>query len=57
MFARYKVTPGEFADLKVRFNLEEIPLFKPRYNITPTQQAPVIANVDGATAWSYSNGT
>ena len=34
--------------LKVRFNLEEIPLFKPRYNIAPTQQAPVIANLDGA---------
>ena len=48
MCGRYKVTPGEFSDLKLRFNLEEIPLFKPRYNIAPTQQAPVIANLDGA---------
>ena len=48
MCGRYKVTPGEFTDLKVRFNLEEIPLFMPRYNIAPTQQAPVIANLDGA---------
>ena len=48
MCGRYKVTPGEFADLKVRFDLEEIPLFKPRYNIAPTQQAPVIANLNGA---------
>jgi len=48
MCGRYKVTPGEFSDLKLRFNLEEIPLFKPRYNIAPTQQAPVIANADGA---------
>lgn len=47
MCGRYKVTPGEFADLKVRFNLEEIPLFKPRYNIAPSQPAPVIASVDG----------
>lgn len=47
MCGRYAVTPGEFADLKVRFNLEEIPLFKPRYNIAPTQQAPVIANLEG----------
>ena len=48
MCGRYKVTPGEFTDLKVRFNLDEIPLFKPRYNIAPTQQAPVIANMEGA---------
>ena len=48
MCGRYKVTPGEFSDLKVRFNLDEIPLFKPHYNIAPTQQAPVIANLDGA---------
>lgn len=47
MCGRYKVTPGEFAELKVRFNLDDIPLFKPRYNIAPTQQAPVIASVDG----------
>jgi len=48
MCGRYKVTLCEFSDLKARFNLEEIPLFKLRYNIAPTQQAPVIANLDGA---------
>ncbi len=41
MCGQYKVTPGEFSDLRLRFNLKEIPLFKPRYNIAPTQQAPV----------------
>ena len=29
MCGRYKVTPGEFSDLKLRFNLEEIPLLLP----------------------------
>ena len=47
MCGRHKVTPGEFSDLKVRFNHDEIPLFKPLYNIAPTQKAPVIANIDG----------
>ncbi|MGZ9256223.1 MAG: hypothetical protein ACXW50_17510 [Candidatus Binatia bacterium] len=28
--------------------MEEIPLFKPRYNIAPTHQAPVTANLGGA---------
>jgi len=43
-----KLPPVKFSDLKARFILDEIPLFKPRYNIAPTQQAPVIANLDGA---------
>ena len=47
MCGRYAVTPGEFSDLRMRFNLEEITLFKPRYNIAPTQQAPVVTNREG----------
>ena len=39
--------PEEFSDLRLRFNLEEIPLFKPRHNIAPTRPAPVITNLDG----------
>jgi putative SOS response-associated peptidase YedK len=48
MCGRYKVTPGELSNLKLHFNLEEIPLFTPQYNVAPMQQAAVIANVDGA---------
>ncbi len=47
MCGRYAVTPGEFSDLRMRFNLEEITLFKPRYNIAPTQLAPVVTNQKG----------
>ena len=56
MCGRYAVTPGEFSDLRMRFNLEEITLFKPRYNIAPTQQAPVVTNREGTNRWSSSNG-
>ena len=31
----------------MRFNLEEIVLFRPRYNIAPTQQAPVVTKREG----------
>jgi putative SOS response-associated peptidase YedK len=31
----------------MRFNLDEITLFKPRYNVAPTQQAPVVTNREG----------
>jgi len=31
----------------MRFNLEEITLFKARYNIAPTQLAPVVTNRKG----------
>ena len=49
MCGRYGFAPGEFRDIKIRFNIfNEIPLFFPRYNIAPSQQAPIIANLQGA---------
>lgn len=48
MCGRYGFAPGEFREIKVRFNIDgDLPLFKPRYNIAPSQQAPVIAHLDG----------
>ncbi len=48
MCGRYGFAPGEFREIKLRFNIGgDIPLFKPRYNIAPTQQAPVIVNLEG----------
>ena len=48
MCGRYRFTPSEFREIKIRFNiLNDIPLFLPRYNIAPSQQAPVIANLEG----------
>jgi len=48
MCGRYGFAPGEFREIKVRFNLGgDLPLFKPRYNIAPSQPAPIIANLDG----------
>ena len=45
MCGRYRFTPSEFREIKIRFNiLNDTPLFLPRYNIAPSQQAPVIAN-------------
>lgn len=39
----------EFRDIRIRFDLErDIPLFSPRYNIAPGQDAPVIVNPEGA---------
>jgi putative SOS response-associated peptidase YedK len=41
--------PGEFREIKLHFNIGgDIPLFNSRYNIAPTQLAPVIANREGA---------
>jgi putative SOS response-associated peptidase YedK len=35
--------PGEFTDLRIRFNLpKELPLFKPSFNIAPGKDVPVI---------------
>ena len=49
MCGRYGFAPGEFREIKLRFNIGgDLPLFKPRYNIAPTQQAPVIASLEGA---------
>ena len=48
MCGRYGFAPGEFREIKLRFNIGgDMPLFKPRYNIAPTQQAPVIVNLEG----------
>jgi putative SOS response-associated peptidase YedK len=41
MCGRYDFTPGEFSDLRIRFNLDkELPEFKPSYNISPGQYVP-----------------
>ena len=48
MCGRYGFAPGEFREIKLRCNIGgDIPPFNSRYNIAPTQQAPVIANLDG----------
>ena len=48
MCGRYGFAPGEFREIKVRFNIGgDLPLFKPRYNIAPSQQGPIIANLQG----------
>jgi putative SOS response-associated peptidase YedK len=39
----YDFLPGEFSDLRVRFNLQkDLPLFKPSFNIAPGKDVPVI---------------
>lgn len=49
MCGRYDYRPKEFADLRIRWNLDrDLPLFKPRYNIAPSQEAPVVVDMDGA---------
>jgi putative SOS response-associated peptidase YedK len=48
MCGRYDFSRKEFSDLRIRWNLdEEFPLLKPRYNIAPNQDAPVIINAGG----------
>jgi putative SOS response-associated peptidase YedK len=43
MCGRYEFFPGEFTDLRIRFNLpKDLPLFKPSYNIAPGKDVPVI---------------
>jgi putative SOS response-associated peptidase YedK len=40
---RYDFFPGEFTDLRIRFNLpKNLPDFKPSYNIAPGRDVPVI---------------
>jgi putative SOS response-associated peptidase YedK len=47
MCGRYKFSPGEFADLRIRWNLDgDLPLFS-SYNIAPTQNVPVVVQKDG----------
>jgi putative SOS response-associated peptidase YedK len=49
MCGRYGFAPGEFREIKLCFNIGgDIPLFNSRYNIVPTQLAPVISNLEGA---------
>jgi putative SOS response-associated peptidase YedK len=43
MCGRYDFFPGEFSDLRIRFNLDrDMPDFKPSYNIAPGKDFPVI---------------
>ena len=43
MCGRYDLFPGEFSDLRIPFNLDEdLPDFKPSYNIAPGKDVPVI---------------
>lgn len=38
-----RLFPGEFSDLRIRFNLDkDLPLFKPSYNIAPDKAVPMI---------------
>ena len=49
MCGRYTYFPGEFSDLRLTWNVDEVfgLDLKPRYNIAPTQEAPVIVQMDG----------
>ena len=48
MCGRYGFSPGEFREIRIRFNIDaDIPLFSPHYNIAPSQPAPVIAKLQG----------
>ena len=39
MCGRYGFAPGEFREIKVRFNIDgDLPLFKTRYNIALSQR-------------------
>ena len=46
MCGRYTYFPREFSDLRVAWNVDEIFGLEPRYNIAPTQEAPVIVQAD-----------
>jgi len=48
MCGRYDFSRKEFSDLRIRWNLDRsFPPIEPRYNIAPSQEAPVIINADG----------
>ena len=49
MCGRYTYFPREFSDLRLTWNVDEVfgLDLKPRYNIAPTQQAPVIVQAAG----------
>jgi putative SOS response-associated peptidase YedK len=43
MCGRYDYTPGEFREIRIRWNLDnDLALFKPCYNIAPGKDVPVI---------------
>ena len=49
MCGRYTYFPGEFSDLRLTREVDEVfgLNLEPRYNIAPTQQAPAIVQADG----------
>jgi putative SOS response-associated peptidase YedK len=47
MCGRYTYFPGEFSDLRLTWKVDEVFGLKPRYNIAPSQDAPVIVQSDG----------
>ena len=47
MCLRYAFTTTDFKLLEERFDLDDVPELKQRYNIAPTQQVPAIFNDDG----------
>ena len=48
MCGRYDYFPGEFSDLRIRFNLDrDLPLFKGSFNVAPGQEVPVIVRDEG----------
>ena len=50
MCGRYTYFPREFSDLRLTWDVDEVFGLKPRYNIAPTQQAPVIVRANGKRA-------
>src|SRR5712692_556854 len=47
MCGRYDFSPQGFTDLRIRWNLDiDFPPVEARFNIAPSQQAPVIINAD-----------
>ena len=47
MCGRYTYIPGEFSDLRLTWKVDEVFGLKPRYNIAPTQEAPVVVQAAG----------
>jgi putative SOS response-associated peptidase YedK len=46
MCGRY-VIKSPSSKLKVKFHLDDVPLFEPRYNVAPTQTVPAVRDEDG----------
>ena len=44
MCSRYTYFSSEFSDLRLTWDVNEVFDLKPRYNIAPTQEAPVIVH-------------